>query len=106
MSIPAILALSIPIIAIVGYYYTRIKELELNKKGISEKDLEILQKIGEENEQLRQRVENLEQIITSMDKELLALRPQNNTQSLQQQVEEILRKFKSWKLISSGIPNH
>ena len=95
MPIPAILALSIPIIAIVGYYYMRIKELELSKKGISEKDLEILQKISEENEQLRQRVENLEQIITGMDKELLALRPQNNTQSLQQQVEEILRKLKS-----------
>lgn len=95
MSISAILFFSIPIIAIVGYYYTRIKEMELNKRGISEKDLEILRKISEENEQLRQRVENLEQIITSLDKDLLALRPQTSTQSLQQQVEELVRKLKS-----------
>ncbi|MFN3315180.1 MAG: hypothetical protein ACK40K_00040 [Raineya sp.] len=95
MNITLILALSIPIVALVGYYYTRIKELEYNKKAISEKDWEILKKISEENEQLRQRVENLEQIITSLDKDLLALRPQNNTQSLQKQIEEILKKLKS-----------
>lgn len=95
MNITVILALSIPIVAIVGYYYTRIKEIEFNKKGLSEKDLEILRKTSEENEQLRQRVENLEQIITSLDKDLLALRPPSNSQNLQQQVEEIVRKLKS-----------
>jgi predicted secreted Zn-dependent protease len=51
--------------------------------------------LHEENQNLRQRVENLEQIITSLDKDLLALRPHNNSQSLQQQIEEILKKLKS-----------
>jgi uncharacterized protein YlxW (UPF0749 family) len=95
MHIIAILALSIPLISVVGYYYTRLKAMELEKRAISNKDLELLQKLSEENQNLRQRVENLEQIITSLDKDLLALRPQNNTQSLQQQIEEILKKLKS-----------
>jgi len=95
MHIIAILALSIPLISVVGYYYTRLKAMELEKRAISNKDLELLQKLSEENQNLRQRVENLEQIITSLDKDLLALRPQNNMQSLQQQIEEILKKLKS-----------
>lgn len=95
MNIVAILALSIPLVSVIGYYYTRLKAMELDKRAISNKDLEILHKVREENEQLRQRVENLEQIITSLDKDLLSLRSQNNTQSLQQQVEEIVRKLKS-----------
>ncbi len=95
MSASAIIALTVPLVAIIGYYYTRIKEIEFNKKGFSEKDLEILRKVTEENKELRQRVENLEQIITSLDKDLLALRPPSNTQTLQQQVEEIVRKLKS-----------
>jgi uncharacterized protein YlxW (UPF0749 family) len=90
-----VLFLSIPLVAVIGYYYTRIKAMELEKKSISDKDLELLRKLHEENQNLRQRVENLEQIITSLDKDLLALRPQNNTQSLQQQIEEILKKLKS-----------
>ncbi|GAB4124774.1 MAG: hypothetical protein OHK0045_02450 [Raineya sp.] len=94
-AVVTIVALSIPIVSIVGYYYTRLKELEQNKTKISEKDIEMLQKIKMENEQLRQRVENLEQIITSLDKDLLTLRSPSNPHSLQQQVEEILKKLKS-----------
>jgi cell division protein FtsB len=89
-----ILALCIPIIAILGHYYVKIREMEMDKKGLSEKDLDIVRQLTTENENLKQRVENLEQIITSLDKDLLLLRPQQTNEDLAKQVEEIVRKLK------------
>jgi flagellar biosynthesis component FlhA len=94
MNIPAILALSIPIIAILGGYYVKIKQMEINKKEVSDKDLDILKQVSKENEALKQRVENLEQIITSLDKDLLALKPHNNNDDLAKQVAELVKKLK------------
>jgi cell division protein FtsB len=89
-----ILALCVLIIAILGYYYVKIMEMEMDKKGLSEKDLDIVRQLTTENENLKQRVENLEQIITSLDKDLLLLRPQQTNEDLAKQVEEIVRKLK------------
>jgi len=94
MSIAGILALCIPIVAIIGGYYVKLKQMELDKSKVSDKDLDIMKQISKENEQLKQRVENLEQIITSLDKDLLALKPHNNTDDLAKQVAELVKKLK------------
>ncbi|KOY85275.1 hypothetical protein AD998_03100 [bacterium 336/3] len=92
--IGTILALSIPIVAILGSYYVKLKQMELDKSKVSDKDLDILKQVSKENEALKQRVENLEQIITSLDKDLLALKPHNNNDDLAKQVAELVKKLK------------
>jgi predicted methyltransferase len=89
-----IIAVSIPIVAILGGYYVKIKQMELDKSKVSDKDLDILKQVSKENEALKQRVENLEQIITSLDKDLLALKPHNNNDNLAKQVAELVKKLK------------
>lgn len=73
MNIPAILALSIPIVAIVGHYYLKLKEMESKSKGFSQKDEDTLKKIIAENQELKERITNLEEIVTSLDKDLISL---------------------------------
>lgn len=85
---------SIPIIAILGHYYLKAKKMDDDKQGMSNKDLDILKQVSKENEVLKQRVENLEQIITSLDKDLLALKPHNNNDDLAKQVAELVKKLK------------
>lgn len=89
-----IIALMIPISAIVGGYWVKIKKMELEKNSLSPETTQKLQKVLEQNEQLRQRVENLEAIITSLDKELLALRPLDDVAENQQKVQYIVNKLK------------
>lgn len=89
-----IIAVSIPVIAILGGYYVKLKQMEMNKSNVSDKDLDILKQVSKENEALKQRVENLEQIITSLDKDLLALKPHNNNDDLAKQVAELVKKLK------------
>jgi uncharacterized protein YlxW (UPF0749 family) len=89
-----ILALMIPISAIVGGYWVKIKKMELEKNSLSPETTQKLQRVLEQNEQLRQRVENLEAIITSLDKELLALRPLDDAAENQQKVQYIVNKLK------------
>ncbi len=89
-----IFALMIPISAIVGGYWVKIKKMELEKNSLSPETTQKLQRVLEQNEQLRQRVENLEAIITSLDKELLALRPLDDAAENQQKVQYIVNKLK------------
>jgi len=73
MNISAILALSIPIVAIVGHYYLKLKEMESKQKGLSQKDEDIITKLIAENQELKERIGNLEEIVTSLDKDLISL---------------------------------
>ncbi|MCS6796436.1 MAG: hypothetical protein NZ516_10795 [Raineya sp.] len=93
--ISTILFLSIPLVAIIGHYYVKIKRIELEKNNISDKDRQNIDFLLQENEKLRQRVENLEQIITSIEPDLLSLRPYQKEDNLQKQVEELARKLRN-----------
>ena len=61
---------SIPLAAIIGNYYLKVQKLKLGG-NLSREDVLLLKKTIEENQDLRKRVENLEDIITSLDTNLL-----------------------------------
>jgi hypothetical protein len=89
----AIFALLIPIIAILGGYYVKLEQMKLGK-GLKESDKKMLDKLAAENADLKSRVENLETIITSLDKELLALQPVQLTPfQIQKKVEDLAIKL-------------
>lgn len=89
-----ILFFTIPIVAIVGHYYVKLKKMDLERNALSEKQCQKIDFLLEENAKLRQRVENLEQIITSLEPELLSIKPYAKEENLQKQVEELARKLR------------
>lgn len=91
---PAILAMLIPIVAIVGGYYVKIKKMEFASKdaSLTNKDVEMIRQISAENQSLRERIANLEQIVTSLDNDLLLFQ-KSNTDTLQKQIEELKKKL-------------
>ncbi|MBC8109877.1 MAG: hypothetical protein H7Y04_02325 [Verrucomicrobia bacterium] len=93
----AILALLIPIIAIVGGYIVKIIQLQSQSgQGLSGEDKKRLDLLVAQNTEMKERVENLETIITSLDKELLALQPtQLNNYQIQKKVEELANKLEA-----------
>lgn len=94
---PAVVWVFIPIIAIGGKYYAEIRKAKyqaLAKQGLSDEDKQILKELALQNSNLNERVESLEEIITSMDKELIALGKQQQSENQQQRVKEIADKMK------------
>ena len=58
----------IPISAILSNAYLKSKKLDLEKGGgLKKEDMLLLQKALKENEELRRRIENLEEIVTDPD---------------------------------------
>lgn len=71
IEIIAILAVfSVPVSAIVGGYYYKIKKLEVARR-LSQQEQQQLNMIMQENEELRQRLENIEVIVSSADLDIL-----------------------------------
>ena len=71
IEIIAILAVfSVPVSAIVGGYYYKIKKLDASR-GLSPKEQQQLALLAQENQELRQRLENIEVIVASADMDLL-----------------------------------
>ena len=91
-----VMALSIPLSAIIGAYILKYKRMQLDKGGLTNEDKLKIDKILNENQQLRGRVENLESIVTTFDKELLMLKTadDNETDKIQKQISELAQKLK------------
>ncbi len=71
IEIIAILAVfSVPVSAIVGGYYYKIKKLEV-ARGLSPKEQQQLALLAQENEELRERLENIEVIVAGADLDIL-----------------------------------
>ena len=72
---PEVLVFLIPISAIVGGFYYKIQKLKLQNGGMNPQNMltnDELRQIREslnQNRQLNERVQNLETIVTSLDKE-------------------------------------
>jgi hypothetical protein len=80
----------IPISAILGRFYYKVQKLKMgHKAGLSAKDLALLHNTLEQNKNLNERVKNLETIITSLDKEILALKAQDDAESVKKIAEKI-----------------
>jgi chlorite dismutase len=71
IEIIAILAVfSVPVSAIVGGYYYKLKKLEVERR-LGQQEQQQLNRILQDNEELRQRLENIEVIVASADMDLL-----------------------------------
>ena len=94
---PSVVWVFVPITAIVGGLITgvKIEQIKARKqKGLSDEEVEALKNLAYKNEELTERVESLEAIITSMDKELLALKANDDAQLNKQKVKELSEKMK------------
>jgi phage shock protein B len=87
----------IPIVAIIGAYIVKIIKIRSeSNQGLSSEDKKRLDMLVAQNADMQERVENLETIITSLDKELLALQPtQLNNYQIQKKVEELANKLEA-----------
>lgn len=95
---PSTLVFLIPITAIVGGIYASIKKAELKAKeraGLSSEEKEMFKQLLYRNQEIDKRLENLESIITSLDKDLLALKPSDDSQENKKKVEQISQNLKS-----------
>ena len=63
------MVLSIPLSAVIGHYYLKVLKLK-QESGIKQEDIQFLKEKLAENEELKERVKNLEEIITDLDKTL------------------------------------
>jgi hypothetical protein len=63
---------SIPLAAVIGSFYLKIQKLKLEKGGqMGEREMRFLQQTYLENQEMKQRIANLEEIVTSIDREAL-----------------------------------
>lgn len=93
---PETLALLIPLSAVGGGFYLASLRIKAKMhKGLDEKEKQAISMMMKENSEIKQRVENLESIITSMDKEILALKEVDETLLNQQKVKSLSDKMKS-----------
>jgi uncharacterized protein YlxW (UPF0749 family) len=84
---------AIPLSAIIGTFYLKAQKLKLERGGVSSEEAQLIKRALVENQDLKQRVGNLESIITSMDKEILALKASDSDD--QRRVKELSDKMKN-----------
>ncbi len=76
---PEVLIFLIPLSIIIGHYYLKSQKLRLGiGEGVRPEDIKLLKENIAQNNQLNERVKNLETIITSLDKEILSLKAQDD----------------------------
>lgn len=66
-----------------------------NEASLSSKDKEMFLQFMQSHQEMNKRIENLESIITSIDKELLSLKPSEDAQENTEKVEQLSQKLKS-----------
>jgi hypothetical protein len=85
-----LIVFSIPLSAIIGSFYLKSQKLKLqNKSGLANEDLLLLKRSLESNQNVQERLQNLETIITSLDKEILALKTQDDALRVKEIASEI-----------------
>ncbi|MDX2304426.1 MAG: hypothetical protein NW226_16590 [Microscillaceae bacterium] len=92
---PEVLVFLIPITAIIGgFYITALKIKVRQNPSISDDEKRVIATVIHENQEIKERLSNLESIITSMDKEILMLKSADDAQINQQRVKELSEKMK------------
>ncbi|GAB4336356.1 MAG: hypothetical protein OHK0038_14580 [Flammeovirgaceae bacterium] len=88
-----ILALSIPIVAILSDMVVKINRMKLEKSGLNDEEKKLLKELLDENKDLRKRVESLELLVA--DNDTLRLNSIGKDMEYQKQIdylaEEILK---------------
>ncbi|MCU0390191.1 MAG: hypothetical protein MUE81_03665 [Thermoflexibacter sp.] len=74
--IAILMVFSIPLSAIIGGFYFNIQKLKLKQGGskLSEEEVKLLKETLSQNQQLTERVSNLETVIMNLDQELTLLK--------------------------------
>lgn len=75
--VAVVMTMSIPLSAILGAYYIKLKKIKA-QGALSNKDMERIQHVLQENKELKERVNNLETIVTEIDSQLRQL-PESGT---------------------------
>lgn len=75
---PEVIIFLIPITGIIGGVYLKAQKIKAGK-SLDKKDKELLERMIEENNDLRARVDNLESIVTGLDDELLSLKSEQDS---------------------------
>ncbi|MEM9982222.1 MAG: hypothetical protein AAF734_06985 [Bacteroidota bacterium] len=89
-----IIALLIPLSAIVGGYVLSYQKMKLKKTALNREDKQKIEQVLRENKVLKGRIENLEAIITGIDQELLSLKAFDDTLKNQQNIQQLANKLK------------
>ena len=90
-----ILGILVAIIAILSDKYYKLEKLKLNSKSVDKKDIQLLENIKSENQELKERVSNLEVILTNIDESLLLPEARDNTRLDTEKIKRLSEKFKS-----------
>lgn len=90
---PEVMVFLVPITAIAGHYFYRAQKLKTEHQ-LSGEERKMLSHAIAENENLRDRVENLESIITGLDKELIQIKASENAKDVEDKVRKLADALK------------
>jgi len=85
---PEVMVFLVPITGIAGFVYLRAQKLKASQ-SLTGEEREMLSHALHENENLKQRVENLESIITGLDKELLQIKANDDAKEVEDRVRRL-----------------
>ncbi len=71
--IAILMVFGIPITAIISHTWLKAKKMDA-ERGLGQADLQLLQALKNENEELRNRIENIETILSDVDLDLLRIK--------------------------------
>jgi hypothetical protein len=88
-----IMVFSIPLSVIISIYKYKLQKLKLQgaKESISKEDIGLLKEALAQNNELQERVKNLETIITSLDSEILSLKAQDDAIRIRQIASQLTK---------------
>ncbi|GAB4408930.1 MAG: hypothetical protein OHK0053_35690 [Microscillaceae bacterium] len=72
---PEVIVFFVPISAIIGGFYLASLKVraKMMENSLGNADLALLNKVSQENSEIKERLQNLEAIVTTLDKDLLML---------------------------------
>ncbi len=85
---------SIAIIAILSGNYYKLERAKLRSGGISQEDKKLLAAMKDENENLKERLQNLEYIVTNIDENLLPPGSLDRPEDAQLKLAEMTKRLK------------
>ena len=88
-----ILGILVALVAILSDKYYKLEKAKLESGNRT--DVKLLENIKSENEALKERVSNLELILTNIDETLLLPEARDNTKTNTDKIKRLSEKFKS-----------
>lgn len=89
-----IMIFAIPIVAILSSNYYKLEKAKLDTNS-KQKDSKLLEKMTAENNALRERIENLEYIVTNLDESLLPTKAVDDKTASLKRIEEMTKRLKN-----------